>query len=72
MRVTYVNMMPPAHTDWNNNLLMEMNTVVGSHQEKAVYLHQSILASVTSLCVDKWLDMKRMVLMDFGHLTYII
>ena len=27
--------------DWNNNLLMEINTVVGSHQEKVVCLHQS-------------------------------
>ena len=31
------------------------------------------IASVTSRCVDTWLDMKRMVLMDFGHLTdYIL
>ena len=37
--------------DWNNNLLMEMNTVAGTHQEKVVCLQQSRLASVTSRCM---------------------
>ena len=71
-RVAYVNMTQPGASCPQGLEQQSLNTVVGSHQEKVVCLQQSRLASVTSRCVDEWLDMKRMVLMDFGHLTNVV
>ena len=71
-RVAYVNMTQPGATcpqELEHDLSMEMFTVVGS---PVVCLHLLILDLATSRCVDEWLDMKRAVLMDFGHLMNII
>ena len=63
LTLTWPRLVLPALKDWNKCHSMDFLTVVGSHLDGAVCLQYYILPSGTSRCVDKWLDIRRNVLM---------